>query len=150
MIFLNWMLIAHTLSGWQHWAGWVCAKFSWNLLRFGCEHYSNTLFYMSVCLCFATHNGHWASSSLWFTLTSQRQSPRVREKQHVGEKHVKQSQYTVSIVTDKQNITLIDTWNFWVFVAKTVCTRAECLWENDKASKKKLSGVSLCKMLNKI
>lgn len=96
----------------------MCAKFSWNLLRFGCRHYSNTLFYECVSLLCHIHRS-LGSSFLWFALTSQRQGPRVREKQYVGERHVKKIQYK-GIETDKQNITHIDTENWSVFVAETV------------------------------
>ena len=55
MIVLNWIVYCpRFVRMTQHWVGWVCAEFGWNWLRFGSKYYSNTWFYMSVCLCFAT------------------------------------------------------------------------------------------------
>lgn len=56
MIVLNWVAYRpRFVRMTQHWVGYsLCAEFGWNLLRFGSKHYSNTWFYMSVCLCFAT------------------------------------------------------------------------------------------------
>lgn len=68
MIVLNWIVHCPCFVRMtQHWVGWVCVKFGWNWLRFGSKYYSNTWFYVSVCVCFATCVA-LDFSSLWFVL----------------------------------------------------------------------------------
>lgn len=139
----------------RHWVGWVCAEVGWNWLWFGSKYYSNTWFYMSVCLCFATCVTLVTGLFIFVVCPCRlllRQAGREK-KQNETERHVKRWGVQCGALRQTnrprlrhlgwQNITHIHTGNWTLFVAEMVWNRAECLKENHTGSKQSVTRVSL-------